>query len=240
MRPLWLTALIAVLPFSALRILLYRILCGYQISWNSEIGFGSIIRCEQCRIESGRVGFFNYIACRSFSLETRSQVIRMNKFLYVNAVEIGPNVTIRSRNSFVGTRGFDAPFKDEENIRIGKDSIITIGHSFDLSDSITIGENVTFGGNACEVWTHGFDINHIKVQAPVFVGNDVYIGSRSIIIQGVRICNRVSIGAGTVVSKSISESGFYISSGLIRKADLPDYSESAHLLKTGTGNYVRK
>lgn len=240
MRPLWLPALIAVLPFSKLRILFYRLLCGYQISWDSKVGFGTIIRCRECRIERGTLGYLNYISCWSFNLGSDSRVIRMNKFLYINDVEIGQNVTIRSRNSFVGTRGFSAPFKEEENINIGKDSIITIGHSFDLSDTITIGENVTFGGNASEVWTHGFDVNHIKVQAPVLIGNDVYIGSRSIIIQGVRICNRVSIGAGTVVSKSISESGFYISSALMRKADLPDYSDSANLLKASDGVYVRK
>lgn len=240
MRRLLLPLIIAVLPFSKLRVLFYRLLCGYQISWDSKIGFGTIIRCRECRIERGTLGFLNYISCWSFTMGSDSQVRRMNKFLYINDVEIGSKVTIVSRNSFVGTRGFDAPFKEEENITIGKDSILTIGHSFDLSESIIIGENVTFGGSASEVWTHGFDVNHIKVQAQVVIGNDVYVGSRSIIIQGVRICNRVSIGAGTVVSKSITESGFYISSALIRKADLPDYSESSNLLKAGDGVYVRK
>lgn len=228
------------MPMSWLRVLLYRILCGYQISSGTHIGFGSILRCGQCEIDGARFGFLNYVQCNKLQAGRGSHIVRMNKFVYVNQVTIGRNVMIRSQNAFIGTRGTIAPFKQHENITIGDDSIITIRHSFDLSDSISIGRNVTFGGNASEVWTHGFDINHTKVQAAVSVGDNVYIGSRSIIVQGVRICDRVAIAAGTVVSKSITEPGFYVSSTLIRKADLPDYSDAANLVRTDYGAYVRK
>jgi acetyltransferase-like isoleucine patch superfamily enzyme len=132
------------------------------------------------------------------------------------------------------------PFKEHENITIGQNSIITVGHLFDLSDSIIVGDNVTFGGRGTEIWTHGFDLNHVKIQAAVEIGNNAYIGSRCLITQGVKICNDVSIGAGTVVPKSIEKPGFYISSQLLRKGDTGDYSQADNIIVHKEARFVRR
>lgn len=41
--------------------------------------------------------------------------------------------------------------------------------------------------------------------APVTIGNDVFVGARSVILPGVTIGNRVVIGAGSVVTKSVPD-----------------------------------
>jgi len=74
---------------------------------------------------------------------------------------------------------------------------------------ITLGNNVhiTMG---CVFVTHDGgtlilrkEVPDLEWTAPIVVGNDVYIGLRSIIMPGVKIGNRVIIGAGSVVTKDI-------------------------------------
>ncbi len=52
----------------------------------------------------------------------------------------------------------------------GCETIITRRHSFDLADTVSIGDDVTFGGTSTEVWTHGFDLHRVRLQAPLQSG----------------------------------------------------------------------
>lgn len=49
------------------------------------------------------------------------------------------------------------------------------------------------------------EIPDLEWSAPIKIGNDVYIGIRTIILPGVTIGNRCIIGAGSIVSKSIPD-----------------------------------
>lgn len=74
---------------------------------------------------------------------------------------------------------------------------------------ITIGNNVHVT-SGCQFVTHDggtLVLRHkepsLEITAPIVVGNNVYIGMRTIILPGVVIGDNVVIGAGSVVSKSI-------------------------------------
>ncbi|MFO1531778.1 MAG: DapH/DapD/GlmU-related protein, partial [Kiritimatiellia bacterium] len=41
--------------------------------------------------------------------------------------------------------------------------------------------------------------------APVLIGDDVFIGAHAIILKGVRLGNRVVVGAGAVVTRSFDD-----------------------------------
>ena len=76
---------------------------------------------------------------------------------------------------------------------------------------ITIGDNV-YITSGCEFINHDGgtlifrkEIPDLEITAPIEIGNDVYIGVRTIILPGVRIGNRCVIGAGSVVTKSIPD-----------------------------------
>ena len=232
--------LAAIMPFNRLRIFFYRRLPGYLISYNSHIGWLNFIDVIACEIDRGHIGFLNLIRCRKLRMAPGSHLVRLNRIKNPNNVQIGAGSIIGTRNHFVGTREGLTPFKEHENIIIGRNTFITVGHLFDLSDTITIGDNVTFGGRGTEVWTHGFDVNHVKVQAPVTISGDVYVGSGCIFIQGLEVCGKVSIGAGTVVAKSITEPGFYVSSHLQRKCDAADYSTSDKIITHKNARFMRK
>ena len=45
----------------------------------------------------------------------------------------------------------------------------------------------------------------LEWTAPIIIGNDVYIGVRTLIMPGVRIGNRVVIGAGSIVTRDIPD-----------------------------------
>ena len=77
-----------------------------------------------------------------------------------------------------------------------------IGIRAEISGECHIGDNVIMGPD-CQIWTvnHNFsDLNKpIKYQGnsgekPVYIGNDVWIGSRVMILPGVRIGNGVVCG----------------------------------------------
>lgn len=232
--------LVALTPFNRLRIFLYRFLFGYRISYDSAIGFGNFLYLAECDITNARIGRFNDVRANCLIMAPGSIIDRFNRFNQVNRIELARRSRIMTRNRFVGTRPGLTPFKEHENFYLGEDSNVTAGHLFDLSDSITVGKNVTFGGRGTEVWTHGFDLNHVKIQAPVIFDCDIYVGSHCIFIQGIHIAGGVSIGAGTVVAKSIIEPGFYISSQLVRKADIPDYSRADAVIIHNQARFVKK
>jgi acetyltransferase-like isoleucine patch superfamily enzyme len=76
---------------------------------------------------------------------------------------------------------------------------------------ITIGSNVHVT-SGCAFVTHDGgtlilrkEVPDLEWTAPITVGNDVYIGLRTLILPGVKIGNRVIIGAGSIVTKDIPD-----------------------------------
>lgn len=103
---------------------------------------------------------------------------------------------------------------------VGRESSIIIGKNCGISQSslvslchIKIGDNVKMGGGT-SVLTSDFhsldpvvrrsndDIKQRK-NAPVYIGNDVFIGAKCIILKGVTIGDGAIIGAGSVVSRNV-------------------------------------
>lgn len=77
---------------------------------------------------------------------------------------------------------------------------------------LSIGDNVMMGPDVV-ILTHTHNINRIDIPmgqqgariAKVSIGNDVWIGMRSIIMPGVTIGSGAVIGAGAVVTKDVPD-----------------------------------
>ncbi len=103
---------------------------------------------------------------------------------------------------------------------VDKGATLTIGDNVGMSQtalichkSITIGNNVKIGGGVCiydtdfhslnpEIRCSANDLKH-RIEKPVIIYDNVFIGAKSIILKGVTIGKNSIIGAGSVVTKSV-------------------------------------
>lgn len=94
------------------------------------------------------------------------------------------------------------------NVHLGCHCIVniscTIGHDTIIGDFVTINPGVNISGN-------------------VRIGGNCNIGSNAVIRNGITICDDVTIGAGAVVVKDITEPGIYVGSPAIRLDKRPKY-----------------
>lgn len=88
-----------------------------------------------------------------------------------------------------------------------------LGINCQLHGEVHIG-NHTIMGPDVSIWTgnHGIERCETPImyqesppQRPVWIGNDVWIGSRAIILAGVRVHDHAVIAAGAVVTKDVPE-----------------------------------
>lgn len=105
---------------------------------------------------------------------------------------------------------FIGPFVEiQGHTHIGKDSKVQ-SHSF-ICEYVTIGERCFIGHGvmfANDMFREGKPNPDRESWGRIVVGNDVSIGSGATIL-AVTICDGVVIGAGSVVTKSITEKGVY-------------------------------
>ena len=103
---------------------------------------------------------------------------------------------------------------------VDRGAVLTIGDNVGMSQaalichkSITIGNYVKIGGGVCIYDTDFHSLDPVirrssedlknRAEKPVVIGNDVFIGAKSIILKGVTIGENSVIGAGSVVTKSV-------------------------------------
>jgi len=102
-----------------------------------------------------------------------------------------------------------ASFGRGNTIWLGDDS--DIGVDCSLHGEVHIG-NYTFMGPEVVIWSsnHRIDRTDIPImlqgtapEEPVWIGDDVWIGTRAIILPGVRVGDHSVIGAGAVVARDV-------------------------------------
>tara|TARA_R110002049_G_scaffold72490_2_gene187215 strand:- start:252430 stop:252798 length:369 start_codon:yes stop_codon:yes gene_type:complete len=84
---------------------------------------------------------------------------------------------------------------------------------------------VAFVTHDGSVWVFRDKHPDIDVLAPITVGNNVFIGSRTIVLPGVTIGDNVIIGAGSVVARDIPSDCVAAGVPAKRIRDLGEYEE---------------
>ena len=119
-------------------------------------------------------------------------------------------------NSFIG------PFVEiQKNVKIGKNCKVQ-SHSF-ICELVTIGDNTVIAHGVMfinDLFSTGGPANGDKnLWKSTTIGNNVSIGSNATILP-VSVCENVVIGAGSVVTKDIKESGIYVGNPAKKVRDL--------------------
>jgi acetyltransferase-like isoleucine patch superfamily enzyme len=205
--------LISLIPVNVLRIFFLRIFCGYQIDSNSKVGMFNILIADKLTMVNATIGSFNYIDAKTVSIQN-GLINKLNRIKHINQLVLKERSIIFSKNFIGGSRHIEN--RADQNLILGKCSEILRNNYFDVTDEITVGNNVVFGGNGSEIWTHGFDTNRKMLRGGVVFKNDIFIGSKCIFTKGIEIGDNITIGPGSVVYKSVSESGLYSSQQLIK------------------------
>ena len=133
----------------------------------------------------------------------------------IKNVHFGENVKIIEPVNIygcsIGKDVFVGPFVEiQKDVKIGEACKIQ-SHTF-ICELVTIGDNCFIGHGVMFV-NDTFSIGgpargNKELWKPTLIGNNVSIGSNATILP-IEICDNVVIGAGSVVTKNIKESGIY-------------------------------
>ena len=128
-------------------------------------------------------------------------------------------------NSKVSTLGYSNPCK----ISLSKGAQLFIKGNIAMSNTsiivtkkISLGANIMIGGGCTIVDTDFHSSNPLdwftskddenRISKDVVIGDNVFIGMKTIILKGVHIGNNVIIGAGSVVTKDIPDNEIWAGS----------------------------
>lgn len=120
----------------------------------------------------------------------------------------------------MNTRIGDTKVVCPENVRIGDHTSLGGRVYLYAVDCITIGDNCMIGWNTV-ITTATHDYRQVPmngvVKRPVTIGNSVWLGLNVTILPGVEIADGVVVGAGSVVTRSITEPDIVVAGNPARR-----------------------
>lgn len=182
---------------------------------NSNISPFNLFNFETGHIENTNIGPLNFFKVRHLKF-VNSRIRSYNMVKLLQLIELNGSF-LGNGNKIYGFKSTDLVPEKQCVFKMGKKSELSGKHFFDVSNSITIGDNVVIGGFNSVFWTHGYDFNRNFKTGPIKIGNNIFIGSHSSITHGVEIGNNITIGTRSVITKSIKEPGLYVSSNEMKR-----------------------
>ena len=150
------------------------------------------------------------------------------KSISIKNVEFGTNITIiepvNLYDCIIGDDSFIGPFVEiQKGVVIGK-RVKVQSHSF-ICELVSIGNDCFVGHGVMfinDVFSEGAPAKGKRaLWKSTNIGNGVSIGSNATILP-ISICDNVVIGAGSVVTKKITESGVYAGNPAIKIKGIND------------------
>jgi acetyltransferase-like isoleucine patch superfamily enzyme len=177
---------------SRIKIPMYRLLFGYRIGRRVTIGLSWI---EVGHLEIGddaHIGHFN----------------RLKNIPHVTIgdhTSIGTGNTFTAADEFTNAQGIAAR-GNKPALEIGRHCGITIGHYFDVQDSVQIGAFTVIAGLSSVFFTHYLDVlTSAQSTKPISIGRYCMIGSNAHFVPGSGLADYCVVGMGSVVTKMAAD-----------------------------------
>jgi len=211
-----LNALACLFPFSFIRIFLLN-LFGNKVSFKAKIGWGIYLVNKINLDDYARIESLNFIRINKVELSKYSFIKSLNYIKGPINLVLGCKSGIARQNKI--RRAYFPVTYGVSELRLGRNTFIVSNNFLDLTRSISFGDNSQLGGIRSEFWTHGYlhesvGSGRIRIDGEIYIGDNVYIGSRCLFNPGVNVCDSVNIGSNSVVSKSLVEPGMYVNQKL--------------------------
>jgi acetyltransferase-like isoleucine patch superfamily enzyme len=173
--------LIAVTPFSWLRLMLYRGLLGYVIGPGARIGALNLLACRSVRLGAGAVIGRGNVFRGGFDLVAGER-------LFVGDLNVfhAPN---RLDHAAVADRGYAA------RIEFGDDCLVNDRHFLDGHGRLRVGSGTWIAGRGSQFWTHGVGVR----DRDIAIGRGCFVGSAVRFAPGSGLGDRNLVGIGSVV-----------------------------------------
>ena len=165
--------------------------------------------------EGARIGHFNIVRCHRLEMDEKSSIGHVNTVKGNVDLLMGKRCVIMNLNRLAGARkekSYCTP-----HFLMHEGAKVMSRHFFDLIQSIEMMEGSVFAGARSQCWTHSSlygKKKHVRLDGKIAVGRNCYIGASCMLLPGVTIGDDITLGTGTICSKSISEPGLYVSSSM--------------------------
>lgn len=184
-----------------------------HIGKNVSIHPSAFIKANKVIIEDNVIIKENvHIQCYGTIIIGKTSLIFENVKIHCKNISIGRNTFI-ANNSIIAGSGTMNP---NSYCRIGERVAMGENVYLDCGSGITIG-NDTGIANETSIYTHGAWQNILygypKSRESVSIGENNYIGAKSLLIPGVSIKDNCVIGAGSTVTRNIPSGSFYLNRG---------------------------
>lgn len=217
-------------------------LLGHRIGKNVKIGFSFLFIGKITLNDSVEIGHLNLFLNDEIFCSNQSKIGYFNILKGPFILKLSKNAAIGNKNYF--TRANMGVTYGESVLELGELTKITTAHHIDLTRSITFGNFSILAGINSQMWTHGYvhenqGSGRFRVDGSINIGDNVYIGSRCIINPALTVSNAISIGAGSVVAKNLTEKGMYVNQQL-RFIEQDFETTKAKLKKVEVDNLVEE
>ncbi len=152
-------------------------------------------------LKKGLNRLFNYVQDLELLVVRLAGLIPLYLIRYLIYRSAGVKIGSKS-HLHMGTQFFDP-----KNVTIGRGTIIGQGAFLDGRDLLLIGDHVDIASDVM-IYNSEHDINDeffTAKNAPIQIGDYVFIGPRAIILPGVKIGKGAVVAAGAVVTKDVED-----------------------------------
>ena len=190
---------------------------GWKIEQNVNIGF-SFLHIKYAYLKKNvSIGHLNFINIPILCMNQGAYIQNLNRIIGPFYLQIDEFAAIGNMNTL--KRASHPISWGKSIVKIGKGSKITSRHIIDCTRPVRIGEYSILAGMGSQIWTHGYihapeGPDRYRIDGSVNIGNNVYIGSSSVINPGVCIADKITIGSHATVAKPLTKPGLYVNQTL--------------------------
>lgn len=164
----------------------------------------------------------SYIYPNKLIMGPGAEIGHFNVAIHLDLIKMARNTIISQRNWITGFPATNKnEFQDCPNrkayLLMEEGSAISKKHHIDCTDIVSIGRYTSIGGYGTQVLTHSTSLKLNKQMcAPITIGHNCFIGTRSILLTGSILPDCSVLGAGAVLQKAYTE-GYCLYGGVPAK-----------------------